>query len=161
MITNQRQYLNTQAQAERFRQALAAPDAEGLHPKAAKAMRDGLRSQLEDLETELAEYDALRQGRVATLEAESIVAIGEALIKARIVRNLTQKELAERLSLAEQQIQRYEATQYRGVAAERLQQVADALELRVREVFTLEQPEPTGGSVRARRRRTPRHRSNV
>jgi len=139
MITNQRQYLNTQAQAERFRQALAAPDAEGLHPKAAKAMRDGLRSQLEDLEAELAEYDALREGRVAMLEAESIVGIGEALIKARIVRNLTQKELAERLSLAEQQVQRYEATQYRGVAAERLQQVADALKLRVHEVFTLEQ----------------------
>jgi len=138
MITNQRQYLNTQAQAERFRQALAAPDPEGLHPKAAKAMREGLRSQLDDLEAELAEYDALRQGRVDTLEAESIVGIGEALIKARIMRNLTQKELAERLSLAEQQIQRYEATQYRGVAAERLQQVADALKLRVREVFTLE-----------------------
>ena len=64
--------------------------------------------------------------------------IGEALIKARIVRNLTQKELAERLSLAEQQVQRYEATQYRGVAAERLQQVADALNLRVHEIFTLE-----------------------
>ena len=59
-------------------------------------MRDGLRSQLEDLETELAEYDALRHGQVATLEAESIVGIGAALIKARIVRNLTQKELAER-----------------------------------------------------------------
>jgi HTH-type transcriptional regulator / antitoxin HigA len=139
MITNQRQYLNTQAQAERFRQALAAPDQEGLHPKAAKAMRDGLRSQLHDLEAELAEYDALRRGQVMTLEAESIVGIGEALIKARIVRNLTQKELAERLSVAEQQIQRYEATQYRGVAAERLQQVADALKLSVREVFTLDQ----------------------
>ena len=51
---------------------------------------------------------------------------------------MTQKELAERLSLAEQQVQRYEATLYRGVAAERLQQVADALRLRVREMFTFE-----------------------
>jgi len=89
-------------------------------------------------EADLAAYDALRNGQAHTLEAESIVGIGEALIKARIMRNLTQKELAERLSLAEQQIQRYEATQYRGVAAERLQQVADALRLRVREVFTFE-----------------------
>jgi HTH-type transcriptional regulator/antitoxin HigA len=91
MITNQRQYLNTQAQVERFRQALAAPDPEGLHPKAAKAMRDGLRSQLDDLETELSEYDVLRRGEVATLEAQSIIGIGEALIKARIVRNLTRR----------------------------------------------------------------------
>ncbi|MDR2212883.1 MAG: helix-turn-helix domain-containing protein [Pseudomonadales bacterium] len=139
MIMNQRQYLNTQAAARRFQQALDGPDAEGLHPKAANAMREGLRSQLEDLRAELAEYDALRQGKVVTLEAESIVGIGEALIKARIARNLTQKVLAKRLSLAEQQIQRYEATQYSGVSAERLQQVADALKLRVREIFTLEQ----------------------
>lgn len=138
MITNHRQYQITQAQAERFRQALAAPDAPGLHPRAAKAMRDGLKSQLEDIEAEIAEYDALRQGRVTALEAHSILGIGEALIKARIMRNLTQKELAERLSLAEQQVQRYEATHYRGVAAERLQEVADALKLTVREVFTLE-----------------------
>lgn len=48
MITNHRQYLNMQAQVERFRRALASPDAEGLHPKAARAMRDGLRSQLDD-----------------------------------------------------------------------------------------------------------------
>lgn len=139
MITNERQYLVTQSQAERFRQALTVPDAKGRHPKATKAMRDGLRSQLDDLETEIAEYDALRKGDVTVLQAESIVGIGEALIKARIVRNLTQKVLAERLELAEQQIQRYEATRYRGVAAERLQEVADALNLRVHEVFTLKQ----------------------
>jgi hypothetical protein len=88
MITNHRQYLNTQAQSERFRQALAAPDTEGLHPKAVKAMRDGLRSQLEDLEAELAEYGALRQGQVATPKADSIVGIGEALIEARVMRKL-------------------------------------------------------------------------
>jgi DNA-binding Xre family transcriptional regulator len=138
VITNQRQYLVAQSQAARFRQALAAPDAPGLHPKAVKAMRAGLRSQLDDLEDELAEYDALSQGQITAFEADSIVGIGTALIKARIVRNLTQKELAERLALAEQQVQRYEATQYRGVAAERLQEVADALRLHVREVFTLD-----------------------
>ena len=136
MITNQRQYLVAQSQAVRFRQGLAAPDAQGLHPKAAKVMRAGLRSQLDDMEAELAEYDALSQGHITTLEAEAITGIGAALIKARIVRNLTQKELAERLALAEQQVQRYEATQCKGVAAERLQEVADAFRLHVREVFT-------------------------
>ena len=33
------------------------PDPEGLLPKAAKALRDGLRSQLEDLEAEIREYE--------------------------------------------------------------------------------------------------------
>ena len=64
MITNQRQHLNaqvTQAQAERFRQALAAPGTPGLHPKAAKAMRDGLQSQLDDVQAELAEWHTTLQ----------------------------------------------------------------------------------------------------
>jgi DNA-binding Xre family transcriptional regulator len=81
---------------------------------------------------------AASQGQVTASEADSIVGIGSALIKARIVRNLTQKELAKRLSLAQQQVQRYEATLYRGVAGERLQEVADALRLRVREMITFE-----------------------
>jgi DNA-binding Xre family transcriptional regulator len=138
MITNQRQYLITQRHAERFREALAAPLKKTVHPKAAKAMRDGLQSQLDDLEAELAEYVDLQSGRTESIEAESILEIGNALIKARIMRKLTQKELAERLGVAEQQVQRFEASKYRGVATERLQSVADALRLRVREVFTLE-----------------------
>jgi len=63
---------------------------------------------------------------------------GLTLIVARIAKGMSQRDLAWRLGVKEQQVQRYEATQYRGVAAERLQEVADALHLRVREVFTLE-----------------------
>jgi DNA-binding Xre family transcriptional regulator len=138
MITNERQYLITQAQAAKFRESLAAEPAEGLHPKALKAMRDGARSQLAELEEQLAEYDALRTGKVVSFKMDSITGIGDALVKARIIRKLTHKALAERMDLAEQQIQRYEATRYAGVSIERLQAVADALNLRVNEVFTLE-----------------------
>lgn len=138
MITNERQYLITQAQAAKFREALVAAPAEGPHPKALKAMRDGAQSQLAELEEQLAEYEALRDGAVVSFEVDSIAGIGEALVKARIIRNLTHKALAERMDLAEQQIQRYEATRYAGVSIERLQAVADALNLRVNEVFTLE-----------------------
>ena len=66
MITNERQYLITQAQAAKFREALAAAPADGLHPKALKAMRDGSQSQLAELEAQLAEYEASRTGSAAT-----------------------------------------------------------------------------------------------
>ena len=138
MITNERQYLITQTQAAKFREALAVPKSEGLHAKALKAMRDGARSQLNELEEQIAEYEALRAGTLVSFKVDSITGIGEALVKARIIRNLTHKALAERMDLAEQQIQRYEATRYAGVSIERLQAVADALKLRVNEVFTLE-----------------------
>lgn len=138
MITNERQYQITQMQAAKFRKALAATPAEGLHPKALKARRDGAQSQLAELEEQLAEYEALRAGTVESFTVDSITGIGEALVKARIIRNLTQKALAERMTLAEQQIQRYEATRYAGVSIERLQEVAKALKLRINEVVTLE-----------------------
>ena len=140
MITNERQYTITKVQAERFKEALAKPDEPGtkLHPKVQKAMREGLKSQLQDLHDEIAEYEKLQGGDVTSLEANSILELTTALVKARIVRNWTQKELATQMGLREQQIQRYEATQYKGVAVERLQEVADALRIRVREVITIE-----------------------
>ena len=70
--------------------------------------------------------------------ARGVASLAPALIKARIMRNWTQKELADKLAVAEQQVQRYEATQYKGVSVERLQAVADALKLRVRELITFE-----------------------
>ncbi len=65
MIANERQYAITKAQAERFKESLAkagAPDRK-FHPKARKAMHEGLQSQLQDLENEIAEYEKLRDGK--------------------------------------------------------------------------------------------------
>ncbi len=141
MITNERQYAITKAQVERFKQALADAERKGaksLHPRAAKAMREGLESQLRDLQEEISDYEKLRDGAVTTIVVDSILELAVGLVKARIVRNWTQKELAERLGLPEQQVQRYEATLYKGVSVERLQEVADALEVRVQEVITIE-----------------------
>ena len=55
-----------------------------------------LNSQLHDLRTEVAEYEALRAGRVDRLTFASFDEIGPALIKARIAAGLTQRQLAER-----------------------------------------------------------------
>jgi vacuolar-type H+-ATPase subunit D/Vma8 len=140
MITNERQYAVTKKQAARFQEALSQSDEKrsGVHPKAQKAMRDGAESQLRDLQDEIAEYEKLRGGEVTLIDADSILGLAGALIKARIARNWTQRELGERLELPEQQIQRYEATLYKGVSIDRVQEVADALKLRVRETITME-----------------------
>jgi ribosome-binding protein aMBF1 (putative translation factor) len=100
-------------------------------------LRDQYESQIEELRSQLAEYEALRRGQVAVLELESLRELPDALIRARAVAGLTQKALAERLGLKEQQIQRYEATRYAGVSLERLQAVADALGVVIREQVVL------------------------
>jgi ribosome-binding protein aMBF1 (putative translation factor) len=133
VITNERQYRITKAEAQRFTDALAQSDdtASQLHPRIRQAMREGAESQLEELREQIAEYEALRDGRVTVLELDSLGDLPSALIRARIAAHLTQKGLAQRLGIKEQQIQRYEATQYAGATFERLQAVAGALDVRV------------------------------
>ncbi|MGH2355373.1 MAG: helix-turn-helix domain-containing protein [Chloroflexota bacterium] len=129
MIENERQYQITKAAAERFEEALAHADQHGahLHPRLRRAMREGIESQLQELREQMAEYDALRGGRVGTLELNSLEELPEALIRARIAAGLTQRGLAERLGMKEQQIQRYEATRYAGVSLDRVREIASAL----------------------------------
>ena len=136
MIKNERQHRITKAQAERFEKAIreteAAPDQQ-LHPKLQKAQLDGMRSQLADLRAELEEYDSLRSGRRTTLKLGSLQDLPQALIQGRIVSGLSQEELAGRLNIKPQQIQRYEATDYMAANLARITEVAKALGVEVGE----------------------------
>ncbi|MPZ14365.1 MAG: helix-turn-helix domain-containing protein [Chloroflexi bacterium] len=146
MIANERQYRITKAEAAKFEEALARLETVEGHrsDEMRRIMRDAMESQLEELQEQLAEYDALRSGKVTVLEIEGLQELPTALIRARIASGLTQKELARRLGLKEQQIQRYEATRYSGVSLERIQQVAEVLGVTIRERLTL----PAGGETK-------------
>lgn len=138
MIKNERQYRITKAQAGKFEQALAqfsaTPDiANQMHPLLIKAQKEALASQLADLKAELTEYNLLRSGERQVLELASFNDLPRALIQARIALGLSQKELAERLNLKEQQLQRYEATEYASASLDRVKEVINALGLTVRE----------------------------
>ena len=134
MIKNERQYRITRTQAERFVRTLEGlrnrPEgADGVHPMIAQAQVDAVSSQLADLEAELREYEAIREGRFEMEALRVVVDLPELLIKARIAQGLTQRELADRLGLKEQQIQRYEATDYATAKWSRIREVAGALSM--------------------------------
>ena len=134
MIKNERQYRITRAQAERFSQALSdlqdqGSEPAGFHPLLLKAREDALRSQLGDLEADLRAYEALKAGHFEFDQLKTIAELPTMLIKARIARGLSQRDLADRLSLKEQQIQRYEASGYESASLTRIRSVVDALGL--------------------------------
>ncbi len=135
MIRNEREYRITQAQAAEFERSLAALASResDLHPALRQAQVNAVRSQLEDLRGELAEYDSLAKGNYRVLELSSLDDLPNALIKARIAAGLTQKELARRLGVPEQQVQRDEANEYSSTSFARLKKVASALKLGIRE----------------------------
>ena len=132
MISNERQYRITRAQAARFSQALRAiregrGEAAGAHPLIAKAQEEAINSQLADLRGELHEYESLKAGEFPLDRLSAVEELPTVLIKARISQGLSQKALAERIGLKEQQIQRYEATDYASASLSRIREVASAL----------------------------------
>ncbi len=139
MITNERQYRITNAQLEKFRKAIDDFDIKAVIKQTkskflAKAELDALHSEYENLSMQLHEYEALKSGTVEILKASSLEELPTILIRARIVKGLSQRQLAEAIDLKEQQIQRYEAEEYASANLPRLTEVAKALGLNISEV---------------------------
>lgn len=146
MIKNERQYRITKAQVDTFERALAdflARNNDHMHPLLRQAHRDALQSQITDLRSQLEEYDALKAGKYNIVELDSFEKLPRVLIQARIASGLSQKDLAERLGLKEQQIQRYEATEYASASFERINEIIHALNIKVHEHVFLPGIQPT------------------
>ena len=141
MIENERQYLITKKRLGQFEQSLASLRSAARPAKVPsrihRAMIEGAESQLADLKQEISEYDALKERRVKELVLRSLNELPDLLIKTRIARGYTQAELAEKLKMKAQQIQRYESTRYRSVSFWRLLEVARILNLDLNEKVRL------------------------
>lgn len=131
MITNARQYRITKAQADKFaatiRRATKSPPAPGTHPILHKASIDGMRAQLADLRRELKLYDGLKTARGRATFRGRLDELTLLLAQARIARDWSQRELAERLAVTMQQVQSDEAGGYARASLERINRVCQAL----------------------------------
>jgi len=141
MIENERQYQFTQKRIQEFEASLkslrATPRPENVPEKIHRAMIESVESQLEALRVEVAEYEALKSQRVRELELKSLDDLPDLFIKARLARGYTQAELAKKLKVKPQQVQRYEATRYQSISFKRLLDVAGALDLDLHKMVKL------------------------
>lgn len=136
MITNEVQYRTTKAHLQQFEEALRNLEAASPHSERTKLAQleiDAVNAQAEDLRAELEEYEQLRSGRVSTFEGLALADLATLLVKARIARGWSQRQLAERLGVAEQQVQRYESTGYRPASLARILDIAATLGITITE----------------------------
>jgi len=96
------------------------PDIVQMHQKAVASSRNALSSMLEI-------YDRVRTGDFGDVVSNWESEPGIVLIVARIARNFSQADLASKLGMREQQIQRYEAERYRSISLQNFRRVAAAL----------------------------------
>ncbi len=130
MIQNERQYKVTKGQIKKLTDALKASGAtkKKMDTRVYKAMVAGIESQIRELKDQLVLYDKLKETKAFTYS--SVVELPEILIKTRIARGYTQKQLAEKVKIAPQQIQKYEATQYKTVNLKRIIEISNALNIK-------------------------------
>ncbi len=151
MIKNERQFRTTKTQAEAFRTALVglgAPDpTSGVEQLKWQLQHDAIKSQYEELKSELNDYEALQAHAHQSLEISSFDDLPDALVKARIAAGLTQRQLADRLGMKEQQVQRYESNGYLGANLSRIQEVVQALGIRLKKQLIIPELPLTVGSL--------------
>jgi transcriptional regulator with XRE-family HTH domain len=149
MIKNERQYKISKSQVEKFETALAQTISKSKEKKTTlgKLESRAISSQLEDLRQDVLEYEELRAGERSVIYVDSFDQLSTALVQARIASGLTHKELAEKLDLKEQQIQRYESTNYASASLTRIEEIVSALGVQVRKELFLPVTRPSSKSL--------------
>jgi transcriptional regulator with XRE-family HTH domain len=144
MITNAREYQITRAQVARLGDALISvkdkAPKKGVHLKIHESEIAAIESEIARLNVEILAYEDLLEGRQLSFDSSSLEDLPDVLIKARIANRWSQKQVAERLGVHEQQVQRYEASRYRSVSLERLIEIAHLLGVRVQQKILLMAP---------------------
>ena len=100
---------------------------------------DAIRSEIERLQTVIADYDMLKAGEIAFAKSFALESLPAILVQARIAAGMSQTALAQALQLKPQQIQRYEATAYGGASLTRLIEVSRVLGVQTEGLFGSEQ----------------------
>jgi HTH-type transcriptional regulator / antitoxin HigA len=136
LITNERQEREVSALIEQIGQALSSEQilrqiVEGLPPEVLDGVRRSLVAERDELINGLDAYRSAQEGDVAPLKSRAGNDLGALLVAARVAKGWKQKELARRLFLPEQQIQRYEAERYRSISLSGLLRVARTLGIRL------------------------------
>lgn len=132
MILNEREARDARKQLSKLEEALSEdkvfePSKIGLPPIVAMKFRDLLNAEKSEVSSLIAAYENAKTGNYSNLKEKIGNDPGLSLIVARISRGLTQKDLARKLGLKEQQIQRYEADRYRTISLANFKRVATVL----------------------------------
>jgi DNA-directed RNA polymerase specialized sigma subunit len=129
MIRTDKEYNELMSQMAQTKQLIAEQRktlaAEGLTGKEIERALAPTVSFSNQFAEELEFYKKLKSGSLPPFD--SFESIGQALVALRIAKDLTQRELAQRLNVAEAQVSRDERNEYHGITIERAQRVLDAM----------------------------------
>ena len=134
MIKNESQLTRAKQEMEELLDALYQIKGEELTDRMQKA---AYCCRLKDLSSEIEEFEKLRNRQHLSFTNENLP---KSIIALRIASGYTQKELADKIGVPEQQIQRYEQQEYGKVKFERVVQIIRVLAKKCELNFQLSAP---------------------
>ncbi|GAA6620641.1 helix-turn-helix domain-containing protein [Scytonema sp. NUACC26] len=136
MIKNEYQLMVTKSWIEKFHQAIMNlyqnEEKRRKDPDGWQLLIDSYYAHIKNLHTEIAEYKNLKNHNpenslVLQNVNLNVDEIGEILIKVRLAKKITEKELAALTQLTEEHIKEYEKHDYQNASFDTVIEVADAL----------------------------------
>ena len=93
----------------------------------AELFAKSVHKQLEDFREQIRLYDELKQKGLEPCRPEYLSEVGPYLVRARIVTDMTQSDLAKKLKVSQPMVHKYEDNEYQGVSLDVLSKAAKAL----------------------------------
>jgi HTH-type transcriptional regulator/antitoxin HigA len=132
MIKNEKQYKISRnklagiaEEIARIRDGFEAP------PAKEKLVLVSLGMMKAQMEEEMAAYDLLKKKRTGSLKARRISDLPSVIIEYKIHSGMTQKEFSRKIGMKEQQLQRYEAEDFRSISFKNLLKILQAIGLEI------------------------------
>ena len=139
MIKNEKQYKITRNKLAEVQEEIVRIKAgydEGL-PAKEKLILVSLEMMKSQMESEITEYDFLKKKSTGYLKARRISDLPSVIIEYKIHSGMTQKEFSRKIGMKEQQLQRYEAEDFRSISFKNLLKILQVIGL---EIFIQETP---------------------
>jgi transcriptional regulator with XRE-family HTH domain len=127
MIKSTKQKNKTLKSIEKFEKELAKLKKQDIKQAVKEAYTNSYLNMITELKKEVEEYDQLVQGNFELPKNVSFIELLKNLTKLRIAKGLSQSDLAEKLGIDRQQINRYEEHDYQTASLDRIKEIMNVL----------------------------------
>lgn len=133
ILKNQKQAGIAKKKIEDLKKALLDLESkkDAIEPAKFDLQHRALIGLIKELELQLLQYNALKEGNFNCIYPETIHDLPAVLIAARLAQNLSHEALGELIEVKGQQIQRYEDSDYKSASFERIREIIYALNLKI------------------------------
>lgn len=120
MIKNEKQYKISKNRLAEMEGAIAVKKLKAMPGSKEEGAMISLAMLKNSIREEIKQYENLKNKKITLKKQVSLIQLPQVLIEHKIAKGLTQKEFAQILGIKEQQLQRYEAENYKSVSFGRL-----------------------------------------